>query len=161
MQSIFPRLLLTNIPRQLLGSNLSPLLWIGVISPWLQILGNMPELRMMLKRLEFVVCLFDNFMYCSMPSTPQAFLGWRVCILSCSSFNVIGEFSGFWLSLIVHSKICSSSCTCFCCLVFVIETKRVEKWFTYIGYAALHVFLGLVFSNFTRSGQILWIIQLH
>ena len=32
----------------------------------------------------------------SVPSTPQAFLGWRVCILSCSSFNVFGESGEFW-----------------------------------------------------------------
>ena len=49
MQRILPRLLLTHIPRQLLGSNLSPFLWIGVISPWFQILGKIPELRMMFK----------------------------------------------------------------------------------------------------------------
>jgi hypothetical protein len=36
----------------------------------------------------------------------QAFLGWRVCIFSCGSFNVIGESSGFWSSLVVDYKIC-------------------------------------------------------
>ena len=54
-------------------------------------------------QLEFVVCIFYHF---SFHSTPQAFLGWRVCILSCSSFNVIGESSGFWSSLMEDSKIC-------------------------------------------------------
>ena len=72
-------------------------------------------------QLEFLVCIFINSF--RKPSTPQAFLGWRVCILSCRSFNVIGkscvfwnpvcsgiqcvlESSMFWKSLIVDSKIC-------------------------------------------------------
>ena len=84
---------------KLLGCNLSPLLWIGVISLWFQILGKMPELRMMLKSLSIAnwnlwsVYFIISFM---IPSNPQAILGWRACILSCSSFNIIGESSGFW-----------------------------------------------------------------
>jgi hypothetical protein len=51
------------IPLYLSGSNLSSLLWIGVIRPWFQILGKMPELRVMFKNssFEFVVCIFYPF----------------------------------------------------------------------------------------------------
>ena len=47
----FPKVTVDAYPTVVIGSNLSPIFWIGVISPWLQILGNMPELRMMLKSL--------------------------------------------------------------------------------------------------------------
>jgi hypothetical protein len=43
-------------------------------------------------QLEIVVCVLNHLIEVL---TPQAFLGWRVCILSCSSFNVIGESSWF------------------------------------------------------------------
>ena len=33
-------------------------------------------------QLEFVVCIFYHFIEDTVPSTPQAFLGWRVCKLS-------------------------------------------------------------------------------
>jgi hypothetical protein len=51
-----------------------------------QILGKMPELRIMLKSLSIanlnLWCVY--FVSFSIPSTPHAVLGWRVCILSCS-----------------------------------------------------------------------------
>ena len=68
-------------------SNLSPLLWTGVISPCFQILGKMPELRMMLKSLSIANWNLLSVYFiisCRIPSTPQAFLSWRGCILSCS-----------------------------------------------------------------------------
>jgi hypothetical protein len=71
--------------------------WGGSV-PWFQILGKMPELRMMVKSFSIAYWnLWSVYFIISfrLPSTPQAFLGWRVCILSCSSFKVIGESSGF------------------------------------------------------------------
>ena len=53
-------------------------LWIGVISPWFQILGKMPELRMMLKSLSIADRnLWSVYFIISLriPSTPQIFLG--------------------------------------------------------------------------------------
>ena len=60
--------------------------------------GNMPELRMMLKSFSIANwnLLFVYFIISlRISSTPQAFLGWRVFILSCNSFKVIGESSVF------------------------------------------------------------------
>ena len=78
-------------------------LWFGD-----QILGKMSELRMMLKSFGIANWnMLSAYLIISLriPSTPQAFLGWRVFILSCDTLKVIGEFSGFWSSLIVYSKI--------------------------------------------------------
>jgi hypothetical protein len=47
----FPKVAVDAYSPVVIGVELSPLLWIGVISPWFQILGMMPELRMMLKSL--------------------------------------------------------------------------------------------------------------
>ena len=62
---------------------LSPPLCIGVISPWFQILGKMPELRMMLKSLSIVNWnLWSVYFIISLriPSTPQAFLYFIMCM---------------------------------------------------------------------------------
>ena len=45
-------------------------------------------------RLEFMVCIFYHLIEDTINTT--GFLGWRVFILSCSSFKVIGESWGFW-----------------------------------------------------------------
>ena len=45
----FPKVTVDAYSTVVIRSNLSPLLWIGVICPWFQILGKMPELRMMLE----------------------------------------------------------------------------------------------------------------
>lgn len=63
--------------------------------------------------------------------TPQAFLVSSDFISSCSSFDVIGESSGFLYSFMVDSKLCSLSCMCFCSLYFSIGPKRSERWFTH------------------------------
>jgi hypothetical protein len=105
-----PKVAFDAYPTVVLGSNLSPILWIEVISHRFQILGKIPELRMMLKSLStadwnsWSIYFIISF---RISSTPQAFLCWRVCILSCSSFNVTGESSGLWLPLIADSKICN------------------------------------------------------
>ena len=79
MQRIFPRLLL-------------------------KILGKMLKLMMMLKSFSIANWNLLSVYFIiplRIPTTPQAFLGWRVCVLSCSSFHVIGESRGFWEALIV------------------------------------------------------------
>ena len=80
--------------------------------------------------MEFVVCIFHHFIKDTINTTGLFGLE-GFFILSCNSFKVIGESSGFWLSLIVDSKICIWSCICFCSLFFVIEPKWLEKWFTH------------------------------
>ncbi len=70
-----------------------------MIRPLFQMLGNIPELRMILKSLRMAnLNLWSVYFIISfrMPSTPQAFWGFRVCILSNSSASVIGESKGFW-----------------------------------------------------------------
>ena len=59
VQRIFPRLLLTPIPQQLLRSNLSPLMWIGVTVP--PNIGEDEVKEFKYCQLEFVVCIFYHF----------------------------------------------------------------------------------------------------
>ena len=60
-------------------------LWIGVISPWFQILGKMPELRMMLNSLNIANWnLLSVYFIVSLriPSTPRPFwVGWFYFVL--------------------------------------------------------------------------------
>ena len=73
----FPKVAVDTYPTVVIGDKFE------VISPWFQILGKMPELRMMLKSLSIANWnMWSVYLIISLriPSTPQAFLGWRVCI---------------------------------------------------------------------------------
>ena len=95
----FPKVAVDLYPTVVIGVKFVSTFVVGLISPWFQILGKMPELRMMLKSFSIanwnVLSVYFSISF-RIPSKPQAFLDWRVFILSCNSFNVIGESSGFW-----------------------------------------------------------------
>ena len=54
----FSKAAVDTYPMVVIGVKCVSTLWIGVISPWFQILGTMPELWMMLKSLSSANCNF-------------------------------------------------------------------------------------------------------
>uniref|UniRef100_A0A4W5KP45 Regulator of G protein signaling 19 n=1 Tax=Hucho hucho TaxID=62062 RepID=A0A4W5KP45_9TELE len=79
----------------------------------------MPELRMMLKSLSIAKWnLWSVYLIISLriPSTPQAFLGWRVCILSCSSLSFTHK-QVYTLSLSLSLSLSLIYCSCDCIVV--------------------------------------------
>ena len=95
-----------------------------------------------------------------MPSDPHAFPDWRACSLPFSSLSVMGESNGFWLFLIISSKLFSFHRWRFV-LIYSLEflyrvVQNVLSIFLHLVWQVPHVLIYSYVYYFPKTGLCLW-----